>query len=124
MAPHFASSPLSHMRILLVEDDAPLLSGLREAFGQAEHELDHLPVAEPALNAFAHQVHDLAIVNIGLAGMGGLELVRRVRETCNKIPALVFTAPDGLADQVRGPNEDADDHRIKPFLLPELMKRA
>ena len=112
------------MRILLIEDDELLLSGLREAFAQAGHELDHLSAAEPALDAFAHQVHDLAIVDIGLPGMDGLELVRLVRAVGNKIPVLVLTARDGLADRVRGLNEGADDYLIKPFLLPELMARV
>ncbi|OYY66805.1 MAG: DNA-binding response regulator [Burkholderiales bacterium 28-67-8] len=112
------------MRILLIEDDELLLSGLREAFAQAGHELDHLSAAEPALDAFAHQVHDLAIVDIGLPGMDGLELVRQVRAVGNKIPVLILTARDGLADRVRGLNEGADDYLIKPFLLPELMARV
>ena len=67
------------MRILLIEDDELLLSGLREAFAQAGHELDHLSAAEPALDAFAHQVHDLAIVDIGLPGLSGYELAQRCR---------------------------------------------
>ena len=112
------------MRILLIEDDELLLSGLREAFAQAGHELDHLSAAEPALDAFAHRVHDLAIVDIGLPGMDGLELVRRLREAGDKIPVLILTARDGLADRVRGLNEGADDYLIKPFLLPELMARV
>ncbi|MDL2336323.1 MAG: response regulator transcription factor [Pseudomonadota bacterium] len=112
------------MRILLVEDDELLLSGLQEAFGQAGYEMDHLPAAEPALDAFAHQVHDLAIVDIGLPGMDGLELVRRLRASGNKVPVLILTARDGLADRVQGLNDGADDYLIKPFLLPELMARV
>lgn len=112
------------MRILLVEDDDLLLSGLREAFGQAGYEMDHLGAAEPALDALAHGVHDLAIVDIGLPGIDGLELVRRLRTLGNKVPVLVLTARDGLADRVRGLNDGADDYLIKPFLLPELLARV
>jgi DNA-binding response OmpR family regulator len=112
------------MRILLVEDDDLLLSGLREAFGQAGYEMDHLGAAEPALDALAHGVHDLAIVDIGLPGMDGLELVRRLRAGGNKVPVLILTARDGLADRVRGLNDCADDYLIKPFLLPELLARV
>ncbi|MBX9794983.1 MAG: response regulator transcription factor [Burkholderiaceae bacterium] len=112
------------MRILLVEDDDLLLSGLREAFGQAGYEMDHLGSAEPALDALAHGVHDLAIVDIGLPGIDGLELVRRLRTLGNKVPVLVLTARDGLADRVRGLNDGADDYLIKPFLLPELLARV
>jgi len=112
------------MRLLLIEDDELLLSGLREAFSQAGYELDHLPAAELALDALAHQMHDLAIVDIGLPGMDGLELVRRLRAAGNKIPVLILTARDGLADRVRGLNDGADDYLIKPFLLPELLARV
>lgn len=112
------------MRILLVEDDDLLLSGLREAFGQAGYEMDHLGSAEPAVDALTHGVHDLAIVDIGLPGMDGLELVRRLRSLGNKVPVLVLTARDGLADRVRGLNDGADDYLIKPFLLPELLARV
>lgn len=112
------------MRILLVEDDDLLLSGLREAFGQAGYEMDHLGSAEPAVDALTHGVHDLAIVDIGLPGMDGLELVRRLRTLGNKVPVLVLTARDGLADRVRGLNDGADDYLIKPFLLPELLARV
>jgi DNA-binding response OmpR family regulator len=112
------------MRILLVEDDELLLSGLQEAFGQAGYEMDHLTAAEPALDAFAHRVHDLAIVDIGLPAMDGLELVRRLRASGNKVPVLILTARDGLADRVQGLNDGADDYLIKPFLLPELMARV
>jgi len=112
------------MRLLLIEDDELLLCGLREAFSQAGYELDHLPAAEPALDALAHQMHDLAIVDIGLPAMDGLELVRRLRAVGNKIPVLILTARDGLADRVRGLNDGADDYLIKPFLLPELLARV
>lgn len=112
------------MRILLVEDDELLVSGLREAFGQAGYEMDHLSAAESALDAFAHDVHDLAIVDIGLPSMDGLELVRRMRASGNKVPVLILTARDGLADRVRGLNDGADDYLIKPFLLPELLARV
>lgn len=112
------------MRILLVEDDDLLPDGLREALGQAGYEMDHLAAAEPALDALAHGMHDLAIVDIGLPGMDGLALVRRVRAAGNKIPILVLTARDGLADRVSGLNDGADDYLIKPFLLPELLARV
>lgn len=112
------------MRILLVEDDELLPAGLREALGQAGMEMDHLEAAEPALDALAHGVHDLVILDIGLPGMDGLALLRRVRASGNKVPILMLTARDGLQDRVRGLNDGADDYLIKPFLLPELLARV
>jgi DNA-binding response OmpR family regulator len=114
---------VNHLRILLVEDDELLPSGLREALSRAGYSMDHLATAEPAEDALAHGMHDLAIVDIGLPGMDGIELVRRLRATGNKIPILMLTARDALDDRVRGLNQGADDYLIKPFLLPELLAR-
>jgi len=111
------------MRILLVEDDALLPQGLREALSQAGFEMDHLGAAEPALGALAHGLHDLAIIDLGLPGMDGLELVQRLRAAGNKLPILILSARDGLADRVGGLNAGADDYLMKPFLLPELLAR-
>lgn len=112
------------MRILLVEDDELLQKALASALAEAGLELDVLSAAEPALDALAHGMHDLAIVDIGLPGMDGLSLVRRLRAGGNKVPVLMLTARDGLDDRVRGLNEGADDYLIKPFLLPELLARV
>jgi DNA-binding response OmpR family regulator len=112
------------LRILLIEDDELLPTGLRDAFAQAGYEMDHLAAAEPAESALAHGMHDLAVVDIGLPGMDGIELVRRLRAAGNKLPVLMLTARDALDDRVRGLNQGADDYLIKPFLLPELMARV
>lgn len=112
------------MRILLVEDDALLPQGLREALEQVGFQMDHLEMAELALEAIAHGQHDLAIVDLGLPGMDGLELVRRVRASGHRLPILILSARDGLADRVGGLHAGADDYLMKPFLLPELLARV
>lgn len=112
------------MRVLLVEDDAMLADGLRELFVGLGFALDHLPAAEPALVATELTQFDLVVVDIGLPGMDGLELVRRIRSQRNKVPILILTARDALEDRVRGLNEGADDYLVKPFAMPELVARA
>lgn len=112
------------MRILLVEDDELVAAGLREALGEAGHEMDHLPSAATAPTALSHGMHDLAIFDIGLPGLDGLSLLRRVREDGLTLPVLMLTARDGLSDRVTGLNDGADDYLTKPFLLPELMARV
>lgn len=112
------------MRVLLVEDDAMLADGLRELFVGLGFALDHLPAAEPALVATELTQFDLVVVDIGLPGMDGLELVRRIRRQRNKVPILILTARDALEDRVRGLNEGADDYLVKPFAMPELIARA
>ena len=112
------------MRVLLVEDDAMLADGLRELFVGLGFALDHLPAAEPALVATELTQFDLVVLDIGLPGMDGLELVRRIRSQRNKVPILILTARDALEDRVRGLNEGADDYLVKPFAMPELIARA
>lgn len=112
------------MRILLVEDDAMLADGLREMFGRFGFSLDHLRSAEPAVGATALTQFDLLVVDLGLPGMDGLELIRRVRGRGDKVPILILTARDALEDRVRGLNEGADDYLVKPFAMPELMARV
>lgn len=111
------------MRILLVEDDAALAAGLREALEREKFEVDHLTAAEPAESALALTAYDLAIVDIGLPAMSGLELIRRVRRRGSTVPILILTARDALEDRVGGLNIGGDDYLVKPFLLPELLAR-
>ena len=112
------------MRILLVEDDELVAAGLREVLGGAGYAMDHLPSAAAAPDALAHGMHDLAIFDIGLPGMDGLSLLRKVRQAGMTLPVLMLTARDGLSDRVSGLNDGADDYLTKPFLLPELMARV
>ena len=112
------------MRVLLVEDDAMLADGLHELFAGLGHALDHLGAAEPALTATGLTSDDLVLVDLGLPGMDGLELVRRIRARGDRVPILIMTARDALEDRVRGLNQGADDYLIKPFAMPELIARA
>lgn len=112
------------MRVLLVEDDAMLADGLRDVFTGMGFSLDHLSAAEPALGAVDLTHFDMLVVDLGLPGMDGLELVRRVRARGHKVPIMILTARDALEDRVRGLNEGADDYLVKPFAMPELMART
>lgn len=112
------------MRVLLVEDDAMLADGLRDVFAGMGYALDHLDSAEPAVGAAELTQFDLVVLDLGLPGMDGLELVRRIRSRGNKVPILILTARDALADRVSGLNAGADDYLVKPFAMPELIARA
>lgn len=112
------------MRVLLVEDDRPLAAGLREGLEREALCVDHVGDAERAWSALLVTAYDLAIVDIGLPGMDGFELVRRLRASGRHVPVLMLTARDGLEDRVRGLDTGADDYLVKPFLLPELLARV
>lgn len=112
------------MRVLVVEDDLTLAAGLVEALEREGFRVDHLGAAEPAEGAFGLTAYDLAIVDIGLPGMDGLELIRRVRRRGTLTPILILTARDALDDRVGGLDAGGDDYLLKPFLLPELLARV
>jgi DNA-binding response OmpR family regulator len=111
------------MRILLVEDDANLAAGIVDGLGRSGMAVDHLSNAEPAESALGLTAYDLAIVDLGLPGMDGFELIRRIRRRQMSLPVLILTARDGLDDRVRGLDIGGDDYMVKPFLLPELQAR-
>jgi len=111
------------MRILLVEDDMMLADSIREGLEKNGFSVDHLGAAEPAESALTLTHYDLAIIDIGLPRMSGLELIRRFRQRGITLPVLVLTARDGLDDRIQGLDLGADDYMVKPFQLPELLAR-
>jgi two-component system OmpR family response regulator len=112
------------MRILLVEDDTILADALCRALVQCAYAVDVAANGEQADNALAIESYDLAILDIGLPGLSGLDVLRRLRARRSRVPVLMLTALDALADRVRGLDLGADDYLAKPFDLPELEARV
>lgn len=112
------------MRILIVEDDDTVAAGLVEGLTAAGFTVDHAPSAETAESALSHTAYDLAVVDLGLPKMDGLELIRRLRRRNVAVPVLVLTARDAMEDRIAGLDLGADDYMTKPFLLPELLARV
>ena len=112
------------MRILLVEDDKTLAEALSRAMVQSAYAVDVVETGEAADNALAVSAYDLAILDIGLPGLSGLDVLRRLRSHKSHVPVLLLTALDTLADRVRGLDLGADDYLTKPFDLPELEARV
>ncbi len=111
------------MRLLLVEDDVMVASGIKLGLTNAGYTLDWVGSAERAEQALESDSFDLAIVDIGLPGIDGLELTRRLRIRGVSMPVLILTARDALQDRVQGLDLGADDYMLKPFELPELLAR-
>ncbi|MGE4240005.1 response regulator transcription factor [Ramlibacter sp.] len=112
------------MRILLVEDDKVLADALVRALAQAAYTVDAIDTGELADVALAQHPYDLAILDIGLPGISGLEVLRRLRARKSLVPILLLTAFDTLQDRVKGLDLGADDYLAKPFDLPELEARV
>jgi two-component system OmpR family response regulator len=112
------------MRILLVEDDKVLADALSRALVQSAHAVDVVGTGEDADRALTLAAYDLAILDIGLPGLSGLDVLRRLRARRSTMPVLMLTAFDTLEDRVRGLDLGADDYLAKPFDLPELEARV
>jgi len=111
------------MRLLLVEDDVMVASGIKLGLSNAGYTVDWVGSAERAEQAVGNDSFDLAIVDIGLPGINGLELTQRLRARGWAMPVLILTARDALHDRVQGLDLGADDYMLKPFELPELLAR-
>ncbi|AVR90232.1 MULTISPECIES: response regulator transcription factor [Thauera] len=111
------------MRILLVEDDAALGQGIRVALKPEAYTVDWVQDGDSALHALRHESFDLAILDLGLPRVDGLEVLRRLRAAANPVPVLVLTARDATADRIAGLDAGADDYLVKPFDVDELKAR-
>lgn len=111
------------MRILVVEDDGLVASGLKQGLSQAGYTVDLADSAETAELSLQTESFDLAVVDIGLPKADGLTLIRRLRSRGDALPVLVLSARGSMEDTVSGLDVGADDYLAKPFRLPELVAR-
>ena len=111
------------MRLLLVEDDVLVASGIKLGLSNAGYAVDWVGSAERALEVTQSEAFDIAVIDIGLPAMNGLELTQALRATGHTMPVLILTARDALQDRVQGLDNGADDYMVKPFELPELLAR-
>jgi len=111
------------MRVLLVEDDPMLGESLRDALRAQGYVTDWVSDGFHALTALTDERFDLAIVDLGLPRMDGIEVISNVRSRGIDLPILVLTARDSTGDKVKGLDAGADDYLLKPFDLHELQAR-
>lgn len=114
------------MRLLLVEDDVMVASGIKLGLTGEGYAVDWVGSGERAEQVLRAETFDAAIIDIGLPNMDGLELTRRLRKpdmASHAMPVLILTARDALNDRVQGLDLGADDYLVKPFELPELLAR-
>ena len=111
------------MRILIVEDDAPLARGIVALLRAAGHAVDHVASGEDALMVTGGEPYALVILDVTLPGVDGFEVLSTLRRRGERVPVLMLTARDALDDRVRGLDLGADDYLRKPFEPEELEAR-
>src|SRR5690606_37436292 len=112
------------MRILIVEDYAPLRSSTVKGLREAGFAVDEAGDGEEGLWYARSNPYDVIILDIMLPKLDGLEILRRLRDAGNTSHVLLLTARDALGDRVGGLNAGADDYLVKPFAFDELLARV
>ena len=107
-------------RILVVEDDPALARGLVALLRGAGYAADAVADGETAMRMARDEPCNLYIVDIGLPGISGFDVIQRLRADGVRTPILVLTAHDDITDRVRGLDLGADDYLVKPFNSSEL----
>ncbi|MDZ4731780.1 MAG: response regulator transcription factor [Xanthomonadales bacterium] len=111
------------MRALIVEDDPDLLHSLARLLREQGFAVDTAADGQEGLYLATEFPIDVAIIDLGLPRMSGLELIKRLRAAGRKFPVLVLTARSDWQDKVAGLETGADDYLTKPFHQPELLAR-
>jgi two-component system, OmpR family, response regulator MprA len=105
-----------------VDDDRALREALRRALALAGYDVQVAEDGEQALELLAQAEPDAVVLDVGLPGIDGLEVCRRVR-LGSRVPILILTARDAVADRIDGLDAGADDYMVKPFDVDELKAR-
>ncbi|HWF49669.1 MAG TPA: response regulator transcription factor [Solirubrobacteraceae bacterium] len=111
------------MRLLVVDDDRALRDVLRRALTLGGYEVRQAETGSEALAEVSSAVPDAVVLDIGLPDIDGLEVCRLLRREGNRVPVLMLTARDAVADRIDGLDAGADDYLVKPFDIDELKAR-
>ena len=111
------------LRILLIEDDESLASGLLLALQRAHYVTEHVGDGQAAVRALADNSFELVILDLGLPRMDGTDVLKAIRARGNAVPVLILSARDATRDRILGLDLGADDYLVKPFDLDELLAR-
>lgn len=112
------------MRVLLVEDYAPLRESVAQALEEAGFAVDAAGDGEVGLWYAQSGNYDAIVLDIVLPKRDGLSILKRLRRSGNRTPVLLLTAKDTVADRVAGLDSGADDYLVKPFALEEVLARV
>ncbi len=118
-----AIAPLA-VRVALVDDEPSILETVGFALRREGYQVDTYPDGLSAWQAFEEDLPDLAVLDILMPRMDGLELCRRLRGVSESVPILFLTSKDEEFDRVLGLEMGADDYLVKPFSMRELVARV
>jgi two-component system response regulator MprA len=111
------------MRTLIVDDERSVRDALSRALRSEGYRVQVAATGGDALGLLAEQSTDVIVLDVGMAGLDGLETCRLIRAKGDDVPILMLTARSGVADRVAGLDAGADDYLVKPFALEELLAR-
>jgi len=111
------------VRVLLVEDDLMIGEAIRDALRDSSYAADWVRNGQTALDTLDSQTYDVILLDLGLPGKDGLEVLNEIRSGDNPVPLLIITARDDLDNRIRGLDCGADDYVLKPFEMAELLAR-
>lgn len=111
------------MHLLVVEDDARLGRSLKRLLEGERHLVELVTTGDEALEVAESDGIEMIVLDVGLPDMTGLEVARRLRDGGSRLPILMLTARDAVADRVAGLDAGADDYLVKPFAYEELVAR-
>lgn len=111
------------MRILIIEDENDIRQRVAQQLRTLDYMVDETGEGEEGLFFAEEYPIDLAIVDLGLPGMSGIEVIKKLRSAGKTLPILILTARDRWQDKVNGLEAGADDYLVKPFQMEELVAR-
>jgi len=111
------------MRVLVVEDDPMIGDAVQLGLKEASYAVDWVRDAGAALHTLSCQHYDIVLLDLGLPGKDGMEILHSVRNAGNPVPLLIITARDSVEHRIRGLDGGADDYLLKPFEMAELLAR-
>lgn len=112
------------MRLLLIEDHAPLRNAVGQYLREAGYIVDAAETGDEGLWAATENPYDAILLDLMLPGVDGMEILRRLRAKGNPVHILVISARDGLEDRLEALDAGADDYLVKPFPLSEALARV
>ena len=110
------------MKVLAVDDEPQILRALRASLAARGHDVLTAPNGETALETAAKEPVELVVLDLGLPGIDGVEVIRRLR-SWSEVPVIVLSVRDAQDDKVAALNAGADDYVTKPFAMEELLAR-